>query len=50
MEDEFQHAKFGKGKILEIIGDGKDTELKVKFIDLIRNEKSASLLCANYTL
>ncbi|KRE92128.1 hypothetical protein ASG89_33750 [Paenibacillus sp. Soil766] len=39
VEDEIQHAKFGIGKILEIIGDGKDTELKVKFIDFIGTKR-----------
>ncbi|MCY9663128.1 hypothetical protein P5G65_35635 [Paenibacillus chondroitinus] len=36
---EIQHAKFGKGKILEIISKGKDTELKIKFKEEIGTKR-----------
>ncbi|MGO4698940.1 hypothetical protein AB4Z50_32290 [Paenibacillus sp. 2TAB26] len=39
--DEIQHPKYGTGKIIEIIGEGMDTEFVVKFID---REKTRRLL------
>lgn len=37
--EEIQHAKFGKGKILEIISEGKDTEFIVKFMEEIGTKR-----------
>ncbi len=47
---EILHPKYGTGKIIEILGEGMDTELVVKFIDKEKTNTIISLLRTNKLL